>query len=756
MGDGDCVWAGGAAGNLDVNHDESFEVTKTDIMNKNNSSGDAFDVASSSYVKIEIKKRLMRIFDSSVGYCEVSILPLLLYPGVVTERWFQLLCPSTGSRCGMLLLRLLMVISNVTPITIPIPIPMAIPIPSRISDQTCPQTCSISSPGMSSSSEIRLLSLTHGPTSDFQDVDLSTPIKSNKKNNDKNNVCNSNMKNDMSRDKNEDNGNDNLYYDSNRNHGNHDNYNDRNSTYNRNNDNDNVHSNRNGKMEILSPTNHRDNGHSNNLQNNDDIPFPSKHMKNTAYQLSSSPLPSPSISLPLTPAMTPVKFQSSSSSRDDDNKTNKNIGKREESENENSLILPLSPLTPTPLLRKRSYMSSPYPSTTTSPVPHDPSSSTLISLNDDIQITESYNASEISTPIKENFSSSDGLYPIARFNGNVDEINDMKSAYAASSSSCTGGIYNDNDRNNRNNKNGGSLSTESFNSKEHSSTPTSTEKSNITKTDSAGELNALRQRKTTIQNSLHDTLPSSRRSSYSVTSSHSTNADSRQRSRSRSMNKNSNSKFEKDKKRHGGGVAKNSKFKDDSKKNDDIPGTTIKEDDIKRSKDDEKSSLLAPVSLLGLGNWASHAASAAAGFFQKQLMDSDDVINYENENENSNFHDNINISNLSNTDKNNMTNLKSSSSDLKNVDTRIKEKMEGVGRIHVNLVSVFKSLVLDAAEGDHYVVHYCLYVCMSSMCVSTRVCVCVCLYAHTHVIIMRRVIVCTSDHQKIHIVSQIM
>ena len=806
MGDGDCVWAGGAAGNLDIDNDESFEVINSDGRSRNmnvsdnmkaqNMTTDAFDVTSSSYVKIEVKKRLMRIFDSTVGCCEVSILPLLLYPGTVTERWFQLLCPRTGSRCGMLLLRLLLVISDSDSTPIPIPIPATATAftstgttnSSRMSNYLSSNSGIGSSSATDPRSGIGFLSLTHGPTSDFQDVDLSTPVKlmHNNRNNSNDIYGNNtqyNMNKSKSKDKNSDNddSDDDGAYDSRRNDGDYDNHNSINNGHNRNNNNNNknISSSRNGKTEISSSKQHENNGNngnSNNLQSNDDIPSPSTYMKSRNTSSPSSPLPSPSMSLPLSPAITPVKSSSASSSSSSSSSTssasskhqaihvekdkiNEKVKKKDNNNDNNneqgdvidhtrnaySLSSPLTPSSPEPLqLRKRSYMSSPSPSTTSPspipptspiPIPHD-SSSTTLHPTDDITddnshtINTSNTASSQITEI-EQFSLSEGLFPISKFNGNGNENNEVRSTYARDTPVRTSEICNDNHKNDRKEHSSSiqSLGEVKDKDKEHSSPSPHTEKSNISIVDSIGELNALRQRKVSVHDSTYDTLLSSRRSSYSVASSHSTNADSRPRSRSRSKNQksSSNSKSDTDKKRRGSG-GKNDKFKNDSKKNDDLTITALTtEENNKQNIDNEKSTLLTPVSLLGFGHWASHAASSAAGFFQKQLMDYDDVIN--NENENSNDVTNLN----NNDDKNNLirntTNGKNSNTGSKTVDSRLYGKMEGVGRIHVNLVSVFKSLVLDAAEGDHYVVRHCVCVCereREKERERERVCVCVC------------------------------
>jgi hypothetical protein len=802
VGDGDCVWAGGAAGNLDIDNDESFKVMNSDDrsrnmnmsdnMNAQNMTTDMFDVTSSTYVKIEVKKRLMRIFDSTVGCCEVSILPLLLYPGTVTERWFQLLCPRTGSRCGMLLLRLLLVISDNDDTPIPIPIPATATAvtgttnssSSRMSNYLSSNSGIGSSSASDPRSGIGFLSVTHGPTSDFQDVDLSTPVKMMQNNRNNNSGiygsnAQYNMNKSKSKDKNSDNddSDDDGGYDSRRNDGDYDNHNSINNGYNRsnNNNNKNTNSSRNGKMEIPSSKQHENkgnNGYSNNLQNNDDIPSPSKYIKSRNTSSPFSPLQSPSISLPLSPAITPVKLSQSSSSsqsssvpsssssskhqaisvekekihekvkkKDNDN-DNEEGDEKDDTRNAYSQSSPLTPFSPEPLLlRKKSYMSSPSPSTTspspippTSPIPHDSSSTALHpSDNSTDNNSDTSNTAQRQITEKGQFSLSEGLFPISKFDGNGNENNEVRSTYARDTPVRTSEIYNDNDRNDRNDRKEHSLSMQSLGEikdkdKEHSSPSPHTEKSNISIVDSIGELNALRQRKVSVQNSTYDTSISSRRSSYSVASSHSTNADSRPRSRSRSKNQksNSNSKSDSDKKRRGSG-GKNDKFRNDSKKNDDLTITTITtEDDNKQNIESEKSTLLTPVSLLGFGHWASHAASTAAGFFQKQLMDYDDVINNGNEDEND-------ITNLNSDDKNNLigntANGKNSNTGPKTVDSRLYGKMEGVGRIHVNLVSVFKSLVLDAAEGDHYVVRHrvCLCVCMCvCICVCVYVCVCVC------------------------------
>ena len=147
--------------------------------------------------------------------------------------------------------------------------------------------------------------------------------------------------------------------------------------------------------------------------------------------------------------------------------------------------------------------------------------------------------------------------------------------------------------------------------------------------------------------------------------------------------------------------------------------TRLDRKDIKGGKDGMKgkSSLLDPVTPSGMADWFVSAGHGVVQYLGKQLMDNDDsnkdlpqspTDTHMNRNKNGNT--NINQSNNGNKISDghnnsfqglviNGTNKTSSTNGAASY-----QRMEGVGRIHVNLVSAFKSLVTDAAEGDHYVV----------------------------------------------------
>ena len=115
-----CVWADSTAENLAINtSDDSFSLqpttiktrSKTKIKTDSNLSENVGknDLFQFPYVSVEIRKKMMRIFDSQVAFCEVSILPLLLYPNISIERIFCLTDTGTGAPSGMISLKLLFV-----------------------------------------------------------------------------------------------------------------------------------------------------------------------------------------------------------------------------------------------------------------------------------------------------------------------------------------------------------------------------------------------------------------------------------------------------------------------------------------------------------------------------------------------------------------------------------------------------------------------------------------------------------------------
>lgn len=132
---------------------------------------------------------------------------------------------------------------------------------------------------------------------------------------------------------------------------------------------------------------------------------------------------------------------------------------------------------------------------------------------------------------------------------------------------------------------------------------------------------------------------------------------------------------------------------------------------LKSNEGNAQASLLAPVTPAGMAHWFVNISSNALGYLEKQLMDTD-------ENSNGDVREGSAISRADIGDAHSSTGKVQSPGqglsvgagvghDLRGEKVRgVPDKMEGVGRIHVSLVSVFKALVTDAAEGDHYVVRY--------------------------------------------------
>ena len=160
------MWSSGASGNIDITTDASFSLQDQDLgpdpgsdsgikikaitsgsdfnsenkisknaensginLNLSSSSDSSYDsgIGPSScdlqlcpYISVEIRKKVMRIFDSQIAFSEISLLPLLLYPNNYIEKYFEINDINTGQSCGMLLLRLLYIPS--IPILIPVPI----------------------------------------------------------------------------------------------------------------------------------------------------------------------------------------------------------------------------------------------------------------------------------------------------------------------------------------------------------------------------------------------------------------------------------------------------------------------------------------------------------------------------------------------------------------------------------------------------------------------------------------------------------
>ena len=110
-----CVWADSTRENLVINtSDDSFSLQPTTIKTKSKTKiktdsnlSENIEKNAFPYVSVEIRKKMMRIFDSQVAFCEVSILPLLLYPNIPIERIFCLTDTGTGTPSGMISLKLL-------------------------------------------------------------------------------------------------------------------------------------------------------------------------------------------------------------------------------------------------------------------------------------------------------------------------------------------------------------------------------------------------------------------------------------------------------------------------------------------------------------------------------------------------------------------------------------------------------------------------------------------------------------------------
>ena len=116
VGDGHrCAWTQGAGDvGIDVDNDDSLEIVTlpaTDGTGGNTVDADAdADIDAWPTLRLELKRRAMlRLFDSAVASCEVSIVPLIAHPNTVAERWFGLTDVATGEACGRLQLQLLFV-----------------------------------------------------------------------------------------------------------------------------------------------------------------------------------------------------------------------------------------------------------------------------------------------------------------------------------------------------------------------------------------------------------------------------------------------------------------------------------------------------------------------------------------------------------------------------------------------------------------------------------------------------------------------
>ena len=146
-----------------------------------------------------------------------------------------------------------------------------------------------------------------------------------------------------------------------------------------------------------------------------------------------------------------------------------------------------------------------------------------------------------------------------------------------------------------------------------------------------------------------------------------------------------------------------------------------------REKEKEKgkemlgSSLLSPVTPTGVAHWLMAAGSSALGYLERQLVDPDERGNLDRAHLANNGAEGAGMGGGSRGGSSVVleapgSQMRRGSDAETGTGTGLRNGhigtgpegmgmgMEGVGRIHVNLVSAFKSLVSDAAEGDHYVV----------------------------------------------------
>jgi hypothetical protein len=575
VGDGDCVWAGGAAGDIDVSSDEFFDLQST---HRGDGLPRSADLSSSPSVSIEIKKRVMRIFDSSIALCTVSLLPLLLHPGTVTERWFELCSPAGGTRCGMLLLRLLLVLHD--------DIPQA----------SAPSLASVSE-SVSSASGYGGLLMSHGPVSDFQDIDLSTPSKHTS------GISISRSSSSSSS------------------------------------------SIRDNSSSSSSSGWTGNNGlESNNGRSNDDFSISSNL---TPYKTSDT---TPSGRKSPVPVLIPTQPQTTTM----------------------SLIRP-DPSAPTPLRRRGPLSTSPTtPVMSNTSLPLSPSATSTVTSS---SVTPSLSAvsviAETSPPISFKVENNQGSAVTNTLQSDTRKSleravpdrtspelysSTVQHSTQADSDRCKGAVR-------------GALDS-----------PSSPPKGSVMKGERAlygsPDDNNLRQRR----GGAVSTEKNSRRSSRSVSpSSDSDSRGSKKKSRIKGKGK--------------GGTVKG---KGPSKAL--VKGKTGA--GLKGNEGNPKGSLLAPVTPAGMAHWFVNISSAALGYLEKQLMDTEENSNGDITDEGA-----IIADTHSSTGKA-KGHGHGHGQDIRGEKVGGSDKMEGVGRIHVSLVSVFKALVTDAAEGDHYVVRF--------------------------------------------------
>jgi hypothetical protein len=570
VGDGDCVWAGGAAGDIDVSSDEYFDIQST---LRGEGLPHPADLSSSPSVSIEIKKRVMRIFDSSIALCSVSLLPLLLHPGTVTERWFELSNPAGGTRCGMLLLRLLLVLHDDIP-------QASAPYPAPVPESASPVT------------SYGGLLMSHGPVSDFQDIDLSTPRKHTS-------GISSGSSSSRMRDNNS------------------------------------------SSSSGFSGTSSHENSGKSNSRSNDDFIISSNLTPSKTSETTPNGRKSP------VPVLIPSQPQATTM----------------------SLIRP-DPFTPTPLRRRGPLSSSPTtPVTSTASLPLSPSatstvtSTSMTSLQSAISATAA-TPSPASFQVENNQGSAGMSTSQSDARKNLERVALERTPPELYNSTVPHTMRTDNERSQGAAR--GALDSLS-----------SPSKGLIVQGERAlygsPDYVTLRQRR----GGAVSTEKNFRRSSRSVSpSSDSDSRGSKKKSRIKGKGK-------------GGVVKGKGPSKALIKGGKTGPG-------LKDNEGDSQGSLLAPVTPAGMAHWFVNISSTALGYLEKQLMDTEENSNGDVRDEGAMIADAH-----STTGK---AQFHGQGQDIRGEKVRGSDKMEGVGRIHVSLVSVFKTLVTDAAEGDHYVV----------------------------------------------------
>jgi hypothetical protein len=570
VGDGDCVWAGGAAGDIDVSSDEYFDLQST---HRGDGLSHPADLSSSPSVSIEIKKRVMRIFDSSIALCTVSLLPLLLHPGTVTERWFELCSPAGGTRCGMLLLRLLLVLHDDIP------------------HASGPSLASVSE-SVSSASSYGGLLMSHGPVSDFQDIDLSTPSKQTSGIS----ISRSSSSSSSS-----------------------------------------IRDNSSSRSSGWTGNNGLE---SNNGRSNDDFSISSNLTPSKTSETTPSGRKSP------VPMLIPMQPQTTTM----------------------SLIRP-DPSAPTPLRRRGPLSTSPTtPVMSTISLPLSPSTTSTVTSTSMTPSQSAVSVIAVTPP------------PISFIveNNQGSAVTDTLQSDTRKSLECTVP-----DR----------TSPELYNSTVQHTTQAVSDRCQgavraALDSPSSPPKGSIMLGERALYGSPDDITLRQRRGGAV-----SNEKNSRRSSRSVSPSSDSDSRGSKKKSRiKGKGKGGTVKGKAPSKAL--VKGKTGA--GLKGTEGNAKGSLLAPVTPAGMAHWFVNISSTALGYLEKQLMDTEENSNGDVRDEGTMIADAH-----SSTGK---AKGHGHGQDIRGEKVRGSEKMEGVGRIHVSLVSVFKALVTDAAEGDHYVV----------------------------------------------------